>query len=122
MQEADKACLRAAEYDTTGIVAPDWLIPYVMPKACLLYTSCVATANLDDYRGIGLYKKLGYIPYNIKAVSYTHLDVYKRQGDGLRRGRRPLPIVRPVRHSEGREKQVFELVERPYCFLFIGFI
>ena len=54
----------------------------------------MATANLDDYRGIGLYKKLGYIPYNIKdeynaenwslsrtleSVSYTHLDVYKRQ-------------------------------------------
>ena len=47
---------------------------------CLLYTSgdfdaekalaaCVATANLDNYRGIGLYKKLGYIP-----VSYTHLN------------------------------------------------
>lgn len=33
VQEAYKACLRAAEYDTTGIVAPDWLIPYVMPKA-----------------------------------------------------------------------------------------
>ena len=28
--------------------------------------ACVATANLDDYRGIGLYKKLRYIPYNIK--------------------------------------------------------
>ena len=28
--------------------------------------ACVATANLDTYRGIGLYKKLGYIPYNIK--------------------------------------------------------
>ena len=28
--------------------------------------ACVATANLDNYRGIGLYKKLGYIPYNIK--------------------------------------------------------
>ena len=28
--------------------------------------ACVAPANLDDYRGIGLYKKLGYIPYNIK--------------------------------------------------------
>ena len=28
--------------------------------------ACVATANLDDYRGIGLYKKLGYIPYNVK--------------------------------------------------------
>lgn len=28
--------------------------------------ACVATVNLDNYRGIGLYKKLGYIPYNIK--------------------------------------------------------
>lgn len=27
---------------------------------------CLATANLDSYRGIGLYKKLGYVPYNIK--------------------------------------------------------
>ena len=27
--------------------------------------ACVATANLDNYRGIGLYKKLGYIPYNV---------------------------------------------------------
>lgn len=26
--------------------------------------ACVATANLDSYRGIGLYKRLGYIPYN----------------------------------------------------------
>ncbi len=27
--------------------------------------ACVATANLDDYRGIGLYKSLGYVPYNV---------------------------------------------------------
>ncbi|NCC09686.1 MAG: glycoside hydrolase family 92 protein [Bacteroidia bacterium] len=27
--------------------------------------ACVATANLDHYRGIGVYKKLGYIPYNL---------------------------------------------------------
>lgn len=27
--------------------------------------ACVATANLDDYRGIGLYKQLGYVPYNV---------------------------------------------------------
>lgn len=27
--------------------------------------ACVATANIDSYRGIGLYKKLGYIPYNV---------------------------------------------------------
>ena len=28
--------------------------------------ACVATANLDDYRGIGAYKKLGYVPCNLK--------------------------------------------------------
>lgn len=28
--------------------------------------ACVATANTDDYRGIGQYKKLGYVPYNVK--------------------------------------------------------
>lgn len=27
--------------------------------------ACVNTANLDSYRGIGLYKQLGYIPYNV---------------------------------------------------------
>ena len=33
------------------------------PKKAL--DACVATANLDEYRGIGLYKKLGYVPYNV---------------------------------------------------------
>lgn len=28
--------------------------------------ACVKTANLDNYRGIGLYKKLGYVPYDVK--------------------------------------------------------
>lgn len=28
--------------------------------------ACVATANLDSYRGIGIYKQLGYIPYNME--------------------------------------------------------
>lgn len=27
--------------------------------------ACVATANIDDYRGIGLYKKNGYVPYDV---------------------------------------------------------
>ena len=27
---------------------------------------CVKTANLDNYRGIGLYKQLGYVPYDVK--------------------------------------------------------
>ncbi len=29
-------------------------------------SACVATSNIDDYRGIGYYKSLGYVPYNIK--------------------------------------------------------
>lgn len=28
--------------------------------------ACTRTANLDNYRGIGLYKKLGYVPYDVK--------------------------------------------------------
>lgn len=27
--------------------------------------ACVATANLDNYRSIGLYKQLGYVPYDV---------------------------------------------------------
>lgn len=27
--------------------------------------ACVKTANIDEYRGIGLYKTLGYVPYNV---------------------------------------------------------
>ncbi|RKE46862.1 GH92 family glycosyl hydrolase [Sphingobacterium detergens] len=27
--------------------------------------ACVTTANIDNYRGIGLYKKLGYVPYDV---------------------------------------------------------
>lgn len=33
--------------------------------------ACVATANIDDYRGIGLYKKLGYVPYNKESESLS---------------------------------------------------
>lgn len=29
------------------------------------FEACVNTANLDTYRGIGLYKKHGYVPYNV---------------------------------------------------------
>ena len=42
--------------------------------------ACVSTANKDDYRGIGLYKKYGYIPYNLereslsKTVEYSYDD------------------------------------------------
>lgn len=33
--------------------------------------ACVATANKDDYRAIGLYKKYGYIPYNLEGESLS---------------------------------------------------
>jgi predicted alpha-1,2-mannosidase len=35
--------------------------------------ACVVTANLDAYRGIGLYKSLGYVPYNVED-SYNAED------------------------------------------------
>jgi predicted alpha-1,2-mannosidase len=35
--------------------------------------ACVATANTDAYRGIGLYKSLGYVPYNVED-SYNSED------------------------------------------------
>ncbi|WP_106829447.1 GH92 family glycosyl hydrolase [Parabacteroides pacaensis] len=33
--------------------------------------ACVATANIDDYRGIGFYKKYGYVPYNLENESLS---------------------------------------------------
>ncbi|MCD8043328.1 MAG: GH92 family glycosyl hydrolase [Tannerellaceae bacterium] len=33
--------------------------------------ACVTTANLDDYRAIGLYKELGYVPYNKEEESVS---------------------------------------------------
>lgn len=33
--------------------------------------ACITTANIDDYRAIGLYKKLGYVPYNKKEESVS---------------------------------------------------
>jgi putative alpha-1,2-mannosidase len=33
--------------------------------------ACIATANMDDYRGIGLYKSYGYIPYDKEGESVS---------------------------------------------------
>lgn len=33
--------------------------------------ACISTANNDDYRGVGLYKKYGYIPYNLETESLS---------------------------------------------------
>ncbi len=37
----------------------------------LALKACVETANIDDYRGIGLYKKYGYVPYEKEGESLS---------------------------------------------------
>jgi predicted alpha-1,2-mannosidase len=38
--------------------------------------TCVKTAQLDSYRGIGLYKKLGYVPYDLEGESLSKTMEY----------------------------------------------
>ena len=62
VQTAYRACLRAAEYDTTGIKCPDLVLPHLMPQA-------------KYYKN-----KLGYIPCDkdnesvAKALEYAYDD------------------------------------------------
>lgn len=53
-------------YHAASVIAEAVLkgLPGIDANAAL--DECVKTANLDDYRGIGMYKKLGYVPYDIK--------------------------------------------------------
>ena len=57
-------------YHAVPVIVDAYLkgITDVNPEKAL--EACIATANIDNYRGIGLYKKLGYVPYNI-ADSYN---------------------------------------------------
>lgn len=57
-------------YHAVPVIVDAYLkgITDVAPEKAL--EACIATANIDNYRGIGLYKKLGYVPYNI-ADSYN---------------------------------------------------
>lgn len=53
-------------YHAASVIAEAILkgVPNINKEEAL--AECVKTANLDDYRGIGLYKKLGYVPYDVK--------------------------------------------------------
>lgn len=53
-------------YHAASVIAEAILkgVPGIDKETAL--AECVKTANLDDYRGIGLYKKLGYVPYDVK--------------------------------------------------------
>ena len=57
-------------YHAVPVIVDAYLkgITDVRPEKAL--EACIATANIDNYRGIGMYKKLGYVPYNI-ADSYN---------------------------------------------------
>lgn len=53
-------------YHAASVIAEAILkgVPNINKEEAL--AECVKTANLDDYRDIGLYKKLGYVPYDVK--------------------------------------------------------
>lgn len=74
VQEAYKACLRAAEYDTTGIVAPDWLIPYVMPKA-RYYKNTLGYIPCDR---IATNREMAAIDEEAELMYSVHLKTYSQ--------------------------------------------
>lgn len=53
-------------YHAASVIAEAILkgIPGIDRESAL--QECVKTANLDSYRGIGLYKQLGYVPYDVE--------------------------------------------------------
>ncbi len=69
------------------------------PKKAL--EACVATANLDNYRGIGAYKELGYVPFNEKdsynAENWSLSCLYP-PADRLAKG----PVPEPPKHRKAK--------------------
>lgn len=61
-------------YHAVSVIAEAILkeIPNINVEDAL--TECIKTANIDNYRGIGLYKKLGYVPYDIKEPTLGNDD------------------------------------------------
>lgn len=56
-------------YHAASVIAEAVLkgLPGIDAEAAL--AECVKTASLDSYRGIGLYRKLGYVPFDVKEPS-----------------------------------------------------
>lgn len=52
-------------YHSVPVIAEAYLKSFRGFDAEKALAACVATANSDEYRGIGLYKNLGYVPYDI---------------------------------------------------------
>lgn len=119
LQEAYNACLRAAEYDTTGIKCPALVLPHLMPMAkyyknTLGYIPCdrenesVAKAleyAYDDYcisvlaEAVGDYKNQENIHALLKLTNYTLIRLHASCADltqrenGAVRSARELPTT-----------------------------
>ena len=52
-------------YHSVPVIAEAYLKGFRGFDAEKALAACVATANNDEYRGIGLYKNLGYVPYDV---------------------------------------------------------
>lgn len=52
-------------YHSVPVIADAMLKGFKGFDAKKALAACVATANSDGYRGIGLYKQLGYVPYDV---------------------------------------------------------
>lgn len=67
VREAYQACLRTAEYDTTGIVGPKWLVPFVMPRARYYKDALgyiLATSKTNRWqRHWNMHTMIGVYPY-----------------------------------------------------------
>lgn len=58
-------------YHAVPVIADAYLKGIGNFDATKALEACVATANKDNYRAIGLYKKYGYIPYNQEGESLS---------------------------------------------------
>lgn len=52
-------------YHSVPVIADAFLKGFKGFDAEKALAACLATANCDEYRGIGLYKMLGYVPYDV---------------------------------------------------------
>ncbi len=53
-------------YHSVPVIADAWLKGFRGFDAEKALAACVATADNDSYRGIGLYKELGFVPYDVE--------------------------------------------------------
>lgn len=58
-------------YHAAAVIADAYLKGIITEGAKEALDLCVRTAEKDDYRGIGLYRQLGYVPYDSKDAHNT---------------------------------------------------